>query len=215
MALTLAHDAALSAPAVTIFCALEIVLPTGPLRLLDGAGTVTFGGRTFTGRDPVFGALATLEIDGDGMDGEAPELTAVIHPPSNTAAAILANPAQQGAVVSLWMGVLDPVSGLVVPDPDLLFVGEVDVPELSVGEDTRALSIRCVSIFERFFEVQEGVRLNDAFHQSIWPGERGFEYAVDLERQLPWGQDAPAPGVVRAGSASSVALTAAQQFFGG
>ena len=83
-----------------------------------------------------------------------------------------------------------------MPDPDVLFVGEVDVPELAVGEGTRAVSLRCVSVFEKLFEVEEGARLNDAFHQSIWPGEKGFEYVTDVERHLPWGQDAPRPAAV-------------------
>ena len=56
MPLTPAFTAELAKPALILFGALEIVLP-GPtyVRLLDGAGTVTFAGRTFVGRDAVFG----------------------------------------------------------------------------------------------------------------------------------------------------------------
>ena len=43
---------------------------------------------------------------------------------------MLADPKAQGGQVSLWVGALDPITGLPVATPDLRFLGEIDVPTL-------------------------------------------------------------------------------------
>ena len=103
----------------------------------------------------------------------------------------------QGRPMLLWIGVINPMTGAVDGDPFLAFAGEVDHPILRVGEGTRSVTLECVSIWERFFEDFEGIRLSNAFHQSVWPGELGLEFVTDVKRSLPWGSDAPRPDVVR------------------
>lgn len=181
---------------VVEFHALELVLPSYTLRLIDGAGFVTFGGNTFVGRDPTYGTIGAIESFDEGVENKAPRLTVTLLPPTNTAAALLANPAAQGGAARLWYGVLNPETGLPVDDPHLEFVGEIDVPVLKVGR-ARALEIEVSSIWEKLFPRDDGARLNNAFHQSIWPGELGFEFVVDVQGQNPWGQDGPRPAAVR------------------
>lgn len=189
-------DAALADVAVRIFIAVEIVLPGGPLRLLDGAGTLTFGGKTFAGRDPNYGTLGRISSINDGVDAEAPRIMLELMPPTMAAAAALASPTAQGSAVQIWFGAVEPATGLVIDEPDLSLVGEVDVPILRVGKGSRILEYEVSSVWERFFRNDEGARLTDAFHQSIRPGERGFAYVSDVLRQLPWGTDLPRPTVV-------------------
>jgi hypothetical protein len=86
----------------------------------------------------------------------------------------------------------------------VLFMGEVDVPVLDVDKGIRTVTLECVSAWERFFEDDEGVRLTDNWHQSIWPGETGLAYVIEVTRQLPWGQDAPVPAVVTQSSSTQV-----------
>ncbi|MFN3584831.1 hypothetical protein [Phenylobacterium sp.] len=191
-----ALDAHLARAQVTLFVAVEIVLPSATIRLLDGAGVLTFDSRTFTGRDPVYGVLGPIEPLTDGLDAEAPRVTISLLPPTNTAAATLAAPAAQGSAVSLWFGAVDTATGLVVDAPDLFFVGEVDVPTLRVGKGSRVLEYEVASVWERFFRNDEGARLTDAFHQSVYPGEKGLEFVTDVQRQLPWGADLPRPGAI-------------------
>lgn len=202
MPLTPETAAALRAPAVLLFDAVEIMTATGPLRLLDGAGTASFAGRTFIGRDPVYGALRQITADGDGMDAEAPELTLELLPPTNSAMAALAGPDMQGRAVSYWIGVMNADTGQVIGAPDLRFVGEVDVPERSIDQGESLLTLRCTSVFESFFAVQEGARLSDGFHQSVWPGELGFDKTTGVDRRLYWGQDTPAAAVSSGGGGS-------------
>jgi hypothetical protein len=183
-------------PSLLVFVAVEIALASGFLRLIDGSGSVTFAGRTFAGQDPQLGVLNSLEPITDGFGDNAPGLKISINPPTSDAAAILAGEDMQGRSVLLWLGVLDPYTGTVVPDPVLVFVGEVDQGILTVALGTRGIDLQCVSIWERLFDDAQGVRLTNAYHQAAWPGELGFEFVTDIQRQLPWGADAPRPVAV-------------------
>jgi hypothetical protein len=192
-------DAALASPSPTWFGAVQIDLPAYTLRLLDGAGVASFGGGTFRGRDPVYGVLAAVEEIGDGTGDEAPGLSLTLHPASDAAAADLAAPAMQGSRVSIFVGAIDRATGLVVPEPELVFVGELDVPTLRSTRNGRSLELELVSTFERFFADDEGARLADGFHRSVWPGELGLAFVTGVEQTVYWGVDAP-PAAVATGS---------------
>lgn len=197
MALDASFKAALQADAPTIFHCVELLLPSSvTIRLLDGAGTVTFLSKTFSGLDATYGTVSGIQNFSDGMGAEAPQLTFDILPPSNSAAATLAATAAQGSTVNLWMGAVNVSTGAVIGAPELLFSGVIDVPSLIIGKNTRRVQFDCVSIFERFFEGDEGLEMSNASHQAIWPGETGFDMVTDTERQLPWGSDAPRPSSV-------------------
>jgi hypothetical protein len=175
----------------------EIALPDGGwLRLLDGSGVVSWGGKTFAGLDDTFGALESLDAIADGFGDEAPSLRLGLSPRTTSAAAILAGQNMQGRTVLVWLGALDPATGQPKETPLLIFAGEVDQGVLQVGLGTRKLSLECVSVWERLFDDYEGTRLTNAYHQSAWPGELGFEFVTAIQRQLPWGADAPRPNVV-------------------
>lgn len=202
-------ETALEGVEALLFIAVEIVLPGHTIRLLDGAGTVTFDGKTFTGQDATFGTLGGIETFTDGGDAQAPRLGLRLLPPTATAAVTLADPAAQGSAVSCWFGAIDRATGQPVDDPDLWFVGELDVPRLRVSKNSRTLDFEVASVFEAFLEPDDGARLSNSFHQSINPGELGLQYVAEVQRQLPWGSDAPRPGVVtdiRGGGASGVDL---------
>jgi hypothetical protein len=193
---TPAMDAALAGVAPTIFGAIEIVFPEHTLRLLTGSAQISFGGRTFTGSDPTYGVLSTDEDMTDGTGDQAPELRFTFIPTGDAATADLAAAHHQGSPVSVWLGVVDPASGQAVPDPLLIFYGMVDVPTIQVDRNTRTLEITVVSGFEYFFTNDDGARLSDAFHQSIWPGETGLNQVTGIMQHLYWGSSAPS-GVSR------------------
>lgn len=189
--LTTLFDAELAKPAPLMFGAVEILLPAYSLRLLDGSGMLAFGGHTFVGRDDTFGVLGALTGYSDGVDDQAPSLTLTLLPPDNSAMAALAAPAAQGSQLSIWVGAVDPVTGLPIPDPDLCFIGELDVATNKVGQNVRSLDISVVSIFDRFFDQDEGNCLNNGFHQLAYPGELGFEFVGLVRDPSPWGSSAP------------------------
>ena len=182
---------ALAQPAIGMFCAVRLTYPTFTLRLLDGAAVLVLNGETFTGYDETYGALIGLENITDGGSDQAPRARIILNPPTNAALASLAAPDAQGSRVEIWEGVFNTATGLVIPDADLAFDGEVDQPVYS--PKSRNLTLDCNSSFEGFFSVQEGVRLTDSWHQSIWPGERGLEYQTAIRSTLPWGSEVARP----------------------
>jgi hypothetical protein len=190
-AITPQLDAALRERAPSIFGAVSIDLPGYELNLLDGAATLVFGGRTYTGRDATYGALSSISNLTDGMGNEAPRISISLLPASDAAAADLAGPDMQGSIVTIYLGAVNRATGQVVPSPHLLFIGELDVPLITAGENMRELEYEVASIFERFFADDEGARLADGFHQSIWPGEKGFEFQTGVPQGVYWGVEAP------------------------
>lgn len=188
----------LNGSAVLMFCAVEVVLPSAAVRLLDGAGTVTFSDRTFVGLDAVYGTLGGITEVGDGLDSEAPSLTLTLLPKTNAAMVAFAAPEAQGSPVRIWVGDLDPATGLVIGTPELWFTGETDVATQKVGRNSRVLSVTVNSVFFRFLEADQGARLNNGFHQLIHPGELGLQYVTRVGHRDPWGSDTPRPPVTYA-----------------
>jgi len=200
--------AALAEDGVTMFCAVRIALPSYTLLLLDGAGQVTFNSETYIGLDPNFGALDSVDVISGGEGDQAPELSLVIAPPSATAAATLSSPNMQGSQVYIYVGAINPATGLVRGAPELKFMGEIDVPTLTSSNGQRSLEYSIISVFDRLFDVDEGIRASDGWHQSIWPGERGLEYMTGTDKNLYWGGKPPA--TTQASSPAFGRLTAGQ-----
>jgi len=180
-------DAALRSPAPLVFGAVSIDLPGVSVNLLDGAGILSFGGRTFVGKDETFGAISDVEDLTDGTGDSAPTFSMTLIPSGDAAAAVLSGPTMQGSPVSVWMGAVDKQTGIPIPDPLLVFVGELDVPTLKSDEQGRLLDYEVVSVFERLFEDDESARLSDGFHQSIFPGELGMKFVTGVAQTIYWG----------------------------
>ena len=112
-----ALDNALKLRLANDFYALKMVLPGATVRLLDGAGTVTFdpgtGNETFTGRDAVYGALDTVEKFKDGFGDSAPALQFSLIPASDGAVAALSSATCQLSSVKAWYGTRNPATNAV------------------------------------------------------------------------------------------------------
>ena len=157
---------------------------------------MTFDGKTFTGSDPTYGSLFAVENLTDGGGDDAPAIQLTLAPASNAAATTLAEASMQGSPVSIWLGVIDPASGLVIGEPLLIFLGELDVPTLKAGPNSRLLDLEITSAFESFFFNDDGARLSDTFHEYLWPGETGLSQVTGILQQIYWGQS-PQGGVTK------------------
>jgi len=195
MSLTPALEAAFGADTVLVFGALKIELPAYTLRLLDGAGELVIGGETYRGRDDVWGSVSGIGEFSDGDATQAPHMTITFAPASDAAAVDLCSPSFQGSIVTLMVGAVNRATGAVIPDPYVLFIGELDVPTLSVAKGKRSVSVEVVSALERCFEQDEGARMNDAFHQSVHPGQLGFAFTSADPTSLPWGSTGARPTI--------------------
>jgi hypothetical protein len=192
-----ALTAALAVDGVWLFGAIRIDLAgiggrPGPLCLIDGAGRLTINGEVYSGSDDVFGSIESIDAISEAEGEEAPEIRLSMLAPQAGGAAQLANPAMQGREVRVMVGAMNPHTGLVIGQPEVKFLGEIDVPTLEVSEAGRRVEFSIVSVFERLFEVEDGSRAQDGWHQSYHPGERGFEFMTGTDKNLYWGGKKPA-----------------------
>lgn len=187
-----ALTAALSQDSAFLFAAMKIELPARSLFFLDGAGVAQINGDVYSGEDYEFGTVNAIDNLTETISDSAPEILVSIYPKDGVAASVLANPAMQGSKVAIMVGAIDPATGLVIGQPEIKFLGEIDVPTLIVEKGSRVVEFSIVSVFERLFEVEEGVRASDGWHKSIWPGERGLEYMTGTDKNLYWGAKKPA-----------------------
>ncbi|NJR80461.1 hypothetical protein [Sphingomonas corticis] len=180
-------DAKLRTDAPVVFGAVTVSLPDYEVNLLDGSGVLAFGGRTYVGDDATFGTISEVEDLTDGAGDSAPAFSMTLLPASDAAAATLARPQMQGSPVMVWIGAVDELTGMAVPDPHLIFVGELDVPTLRSSEHGRALDYEVTSVFERLFEDDESARLSPGHHRSIFPNEAGLDYVTGVSQPVYWG----------------------------
>lgn len=191
-----AMDAALADFVATVFGAVEIVLPGYTIRLLTGAGIISFDGKTFTGSDATFGVIDSVDNLTDGTADASPTILLTLNPATDAAATELASASMQGSQVTVWLGVVDQVTGLVVGEPLQIFLGQLDIAILKSGKNSRTLELQIASATERFFFNDDGCRLSDTFHQYLWPGETGLASVTGVLHEIYWGS-APVSGVTR------------------
>ena len=190
-------SAALQADAPYLFGAIKIEFPGHTLRLLDGSGELTMpNGEKYTGEDATLGTLVSIDAIAETMDSEAPEVRATLSPAGAVATASLTASTVQGMPVTIMLGAFNPDGNIVIGTPEVVFYGEVDVPQIELREGAREIGYSIVSVFERLFELREGERAADGFHQSIWRGELGLEYVTGTVKNLYWGSKRPVPATV-------------------
>lgn len=191
-AFTPGMEAELRKPFATVFGAIKVQLPGRTVALIDGAASFSFGGQAYSGRDDLFGVLDSVAHLSDGVGDQAPSLSITLLPDTDANAAAICSPTFQGSSVQLYLGAIDRATGQPIPDPLLIFSGELDQPVLTVDQGTRELTFECASAFERLFSGDEGARLADSFHKSIWPGETGLANVSGVIKTAYWGVEKPA-----------------------
>lgn len=91
-----------------------------------------------------------------------------------------------------------PLDGEVIEiaQPELKFDGEIDKARFRVG-DSWLLTLECGTQAERQLEDNADWRLNNAFHQLIWPGELGLSFVDGVTRKKEWRSRPENPGVFK------------------
>lgn len=189
MAVDSAMAAGLQAPSLLTFVAVQISLPTGVIRLIDGSGTVSFSAGTFSGMDPIGGTLKSISTISESLATEAPRIQIGLYPPSTGAIADIAAVNAQGSPVMIWFGLVNPATGAVIGQPGLRFRGMTDVVRELASHVERYVEIDCGTVFDRMFLSAEAARWIDSEHQSIWPGEDGLAHTAKSLNFPQWGTE--------------------------
>lgn len=179
---------------------IRIELADHIIRILDGAGEVSWGAEVFRGSDPLFGVMSVVDDLQEQVGTEAPGIRVKFLPESTFSMASISDPVQQGSPFNIYWTVIDQNNGTIIGEPYLVFGGELDAAEVDVDQTETSVTMDIASTWERLFMNGEGMRLNNSQHSHVWAEratqERGFEYVVAIQRQEPWGYDGPRPHIV-------------------
>ena len=202
-ALTSGMQTAAEQPTLALFMAIQLVLPASDIlpattvQLLDGSGVMAWDGMSFTGQDGNYGAWGgitdTLE---KSLATAAPKFQTGFVGLSGQAIQQLCQPQTQGAPVNLFYGYFNIATGQPIANPITWFVGAVDVCHLKVSETQVSVDMDVVAASEFMLMNNEGARLNSAYHQLFFPGERGFAFVDNVTHQIPWAAAGPRPDQV-------------------
>lgn len=168
---------AFQASVIRPFFWVDIDLPSGNVRLLDGSATFTIGGEVFSGKHADCGALAGVGTIENGIASEESGQTIALHGFNLDGLADLL--AGFGSRVTTGIGLVNIQRGAVI-GVDTAFVGELETIDEAVSPDAHTLTLNCASIFVRLLRMNEGHRLNSPYHEQAWPGELGLEYTQGL-----------------------------------
>lgn len=158
------------------------------IRWTDG-GAVPWGANVYTAHDTTYGALDSIGDITDGIDDDASPVSLVIIPPTLASIEDITAADAQGGRVEIHLGALG-TDGLLVSEPYRLHIGELDQPTLRSGRDRR-LEYDIITADARALEPNEEQRQTDSFHQFVWLGERGNEFATDGTKYEYWRADEP------------------------
>ncbi len=197
-----AMQAAGAQPTVRLFFALEIDLPASAqlaaktLRLLDGAGVLTWGGNTFLGSDGDYGAWAGFESVEEGIATQSAATGLTLMPLTDAVVQQIGQPASQGSLITMYLGFLNLVTGQPVCDPPVYRYGVLNSCKRGVGKNSANLTVQMASYYEFLAMGGAGGKLSSAFHQQFFPNETGFAFVDNVQHQLPWGASGPRPDQV-------------------
>ncbi len=185
--------------AITLAAVIEWQAPGGDVLLADG-GVVKFdpgsGEVVFSGADARFGTLAEIDAFDIGVGDQAESGNLGLVPPATAATSDWWRTDLEGSRLRVWLGEIDPADGVTLTDAEIVADWLVDTPsrEQAAGQDVLQMSF--ITRDQKLFEIRQGNTCSDAFHQSVWPGERAFENCTDAQQYFAWGTGAPPVGGV-------------------
>lgn len=204
MALSNALSVAISAPNYSYRAVLlvQIILANATINLCDGAGFVTamidigdgITSQTFTSRDAVYGTLSAVAAIEESINTSAPSTQVTLLVPGDDGFADLNSPLNQGGPISVFWGVVNEATGACIGTPELLGLFRYDFVKSTFDpKQGRSCQIECVTVFDRMFLADEGLRLCSQWYQSIYPGNNFFGFNIEAATQPFWGTSVPTP----------------------
>lgn len=157
---------------------------SGTLRMWSGTGTLSWNGQDFIGSGVFDAGISAIEESSDvTATGCTVWLSGI---PSEILAAVLGD-VRQGRPGRIWWGFLAD-DGTVVADPDLVFEGFIDVPDVEEDGATAKVSLTYES---RLIDLERprSFRYTPQSQALHYPGDRGFEYVASLQEWTgKWGR---------------------------
>lgn len=173
---------AFAASTVRPFFLFEATFYGSTLRLWDGFGDLTWDSKTWLGNG---------WFKGQGQVGEDNDVT-----PNNLEVYLSGVPLALVSLLlsgqrytnrgSLWVGCFDS-SNAIIADPYLLFEGGLSAPRIDDSSSVSQIVLSYTDDLVNILKSRE-LRNNHESQQSLFPGDRGFEYVASLQHWTGfWG----------------------------
>jgi hypothetical protein len=91
--------------------------------------------------------------------------------------------------LKIYLGFLDD-AGEWVADPILVLDGRMDAPTIKedINSGKSVVSISATNAWVDFNR-NTGRHTNHEQHQTYFPGDKGFEFASEIQKDIPWGRE--------------------------
>lgn len=157
----------------------ELLLDT-PVRVHNGVGWKAWNEHNWGG----VGQLGGISAITGGVDLNASDIQLILSGVLTTAREEILSEVARGARCNIYQGIADEVSGLWSFEPELIFSGFNDAPEIEEkltegGEAflTITLPVLGAASYARRLQIW---RRTDADQKSLYPGDKFFEFKTDL-----------------------------------
>lgn len=163
------------------FFAIEILFDSGPTRLWNGYGEITFQGKTFFGGGNLLNVSDIEEVSDIEAKGLALVLSGI---PSEFISLALQEP-YQNRLARFFIGALEDDGTVQAYE---LFAGRLDIMTIQESGETASISM---TVENRLIDLDRPRirRYTSEDQKSLFPGDRGFDYVNDLQdRPIEWGK---------------------------
>lgn len=175
--------AALAAREVPLFILIRAEFDSGTIRLWTGQGTLSWNSETWTGAG---GVIQSIQLPSETAEIRTAGGSITLNGLDPSILALADTEPYQGRPISIYIGAKD-ASGVVVVDPDLAYLGTMDVMEPTDAGDTATVTL---SIESRSASAERpsNRRLTPEDLALDYPGDKGFDFvAVLQDKEIIWG----------------------------
>lgn len=158
--------------------------PANPTYLTDFARDITHGGKTYLSAQGILGISGVSEDANNSIYSVECSLTAV----PDEFVSLFLDFDYIDRPLRLRKLFLDD-AGNALGNSRLIFDGRIDKPVIKHEFNSRTASM-AVSASSHWvdFEETNGRKTNDSEQQSIFSGDSCFEFAIDFDKEITWGQ---------------------------
>lgn len=181
-----ANEAAMSSAVVRPVRFVELQFASGTVYVWSGAGNFSWNGHTWIG----LGDLASCSPVEEGADLGSRSIDLTLSGLPSSVIALALGHGYRGRPAFVYDGFLNE-SGALTDTPITSWAGRMDSMPIALDGATGSVTVRIKSRLADLGRAR--VRYySDADQQRRFPGDRFFEYTVNLaERPLPWGIKTP------------------------
>ncbi|WP_152051833.1 hypothetical protein [Tautonia marina] len=146
-------------------------------------GEITWGGDTYLG----IGQFGGVSPAGEPSDLSRSGLSLTLSNIPGAMGALVLGEYYQRRRATLYLGYLDQTTMQLVDDPVIVYRGRMDNSRIKQDGKTFTVTVNVESAFAAWDKPQIR-RFNNAYQQSVYPGDRGFEFAEQAaDKQVVWG----------------------------